>query len=250
MKILSLNAWGGRVNPEILDFVAAWNGRADAFCFQEMMRDTGETEFDPVLDPREIRRTVETFSELLPDYEHRFSNFYGDDYGLATFVHRDVGIRAVSECLVYGQHPRRPLAPGYEGEHCRKILITELGNDVRLVNFHGLWIRGYGKGDHDHRIEQSRRILETLHPFGVPTVLMGGFNLDPDTESMGMLERAGFRNLVKEYGITDTRTPLYEKTVSRYADYALVTPDVPVTDFRVLPDVVSDHAPILLEIEA
>lgn len=249
MNILSLNVWGARINPEILRFVEAYRDSADAFCLQEMMRDTGETEFDPLFHPDEIRRTVETFAELLPGFEHRFSNFYGDDYGLCTFVRTSVGIVSHSEHFVFGDDPRKPLEPGNEGAHCRKILVTDLGNGLRLVNFHGLWIGGYGKGDHPDRLNQSARILDILHPFEVPTALVGDFNLDPDTESMAMLERAGFRNLVKEYGVTSTRTCLYAKP-GKFADYALVTPDVGVADFRVLPDVVSDHAPLLLTLEA
>lgn len=83
-----------------------------------------------------------------------------------------------------------------------------------------------------------------------PKILMGDFNLDPHTQSYAIIKDAGFECMVERYGISDTRTPLYEKTYSRFADYALVTPDVRVRDFRVLPDVVSDHAALFLEIEA
>ncbi|HSE34638.1 MAG TPA: endonuclease/exonuclease/phosphatase family protein, partial [Candidatus Paceibacterota bacterium] len=76
------------------------------------------------------------------------------------------------------------------------------------------------------------------------------FNILPDTESMSILEN-GMRNLVKEFGVESTRTPLYRHYSNpeepNYADYVLVSPDVRVTRFEVLPDVVSDHSPLLLE---
>ena len=248
MKILSLNCWGARINPEILDFLVSLRDEVDVFCFQEVMRDTGDDEFNPLFDSREIRAMVETFSDLLPDFEHRFATFYGNDYGLATFVRRSLGIDRSSEHFVHGNDTRVRLEPGNEGAHSRKVLVTVLGNGLRVVNFHGLWIGGYGKTDHPDRLEQSRRILATLGPLSGPTVLIGDFNLNPDTQSLKMLEDAGFANLIREYGITSTRTHLYGKE-GKYADYAMVTPDVRVRDFRVLPDVVSDHAPLLLDLE-
>ncbi|MDQ1343317.1 MAG: hypothetical protein QG650_36 [Patescibacteria group bacterium] len=249
MKIISLNCWGARINPEILDFLIAHRDSVDAFCFQEMMRDTGDDEFDPLFDPKEIRNTVETFSELLPGFEHRFATFYGNDYGIATFVRESVGIADSFERFVHLDDTRIRLAVGNEGAHSRKVLVTTLGNGIHLANLHGLWIGGYGKGDHPDRIAQSEKILAAVLPLEGPKILMGDFNLNPDTRSYRMFSDAGFSCLVERFGITSTRTPLYEKP-GKYADYALVTPDVPVRDFRVLPDVVSDHAPLLLEIAA
>jgi endonuclease/exonuclease/phosphatase family metal-dependent hydrolase len=55
----------------------------------------------------------------------------------------------------------------------------------------------------------------------------------------------GMRNLIREYKITSTRTSFYPKT-EKFADYFFVSPEVQVNDFQVLPDEVSDHAPLLL----
>ena len=56
------------------------------------------------------------------------------------------------------------------------------------------------------------------------------------------------RNLIKEYGITSTRTSFYEKE-NKFADHAFVSSDIEVVDFKVLPDEVSDHAALYLEIK-
>ena len=61
-----------------------------------------------------------------------------------------------------------------------------------------------------------------------------------------MLEEEGLRNLIAEHGVTSTRTTLYPRAES-FADYVLVSAGVDVLEFRVLPDEVSDHAPLLLE---
>jgi endonuclease/exonuclease/phosphatase family metal-dependent hydrolase len=249
MNVLSLNCWGARIAPQIFDFIASHRHDTDVFCFQEVMRDTGEKEFDPMLDPTETRTMVEKFSQLLPEFEYRFANFYGADYCVATFVRSSIGIVQSTEPFVYLSNTRIWPSPGNEGAHARKLLVTTLGNGFHVANLHGLWIKGYGKGDHEDRIIQSERILAELAPLKGPKILIGDFNLEPDTESLKMIENAGFTNLIRKYGILSTRTSLYPHAV-KFADYALVTHDVSVADFRVLSDEVSDHAPLLLKIHA
>ena len=61
-----------------------------------------------------------------------------------------------------------------------------------------------------------------------------------------MLEEAGLRNLVSEFGVLSTRTRLYARP-ERFADYVFVSPGIDVQNFGVLPDEVSDHAPLALE---
>jgi endonuclease/exonuclease/phosphatase family metal-dependent hydrolase len=61
----------------------------------------------------------------------------------------------------------------------------------------------------------------------------------------------GMTNLVKTYGIKSTRTSLYREYgkpgASNFADYVIVSPDIKVESFEVLPDLASDHAALRLE---
>jgi len=77
-------------------------------------------------------------------------------------------------------------------------------------------------------------------------VLAGDFNLLPDAESAKIIENAGLRNLIKEYGITSTRTSFYKKP-EKYADYIFVSSGVKVKKFEVMPEEVLDHAALFLE---
>ena len=104
-----------------------------------------------------------------------------------------------------------------------------------------------GKTDTEERILQSKHIRDFIKRQNEQTILVGDFNLSPDTESLAIVEE-GLRNLVKEYGVTSTRTSFYKKE-EKFADYALASPDVNIVDFKVLPDEVSDHAPLYLEID-
>jgi len=67
----------------------------------------------------------------------------------------------------------------------------------------------------------------------------------PDTRSIQLIEAAGYRNLITEYAITDTRTVFYCKA-PRLADYVFVSRAVRVEDFHVDQTPVSDHAALIL----
>lgn len=121
------------------------------------------------------------------------------------------------------------------------------GKKVLIVNVH-LTHRPEGKSDSEKRFKQSKIIIDFLGMFDCPKILVGDFNLLPDTESIAMIERAGMRNLIKEYNVTSTRTELYKKPL-QFADYIFVSPEINVREFKVLPDVVSDHAPLYLDFE-
>jgi endonuclease/exonuclease/phosphatase family metal-dependent hydrolase len=121
--------------------------------------------------------------------------------------------------------------------------------DMTFINFHGLWTdkkEGRGKQDIEERLEQSENILKFTSKLSNPYILCGDFNLLPDTESIKKFERAGLKNLIREYNITSTRTSYYTRP-EKHADYAFVSDGIEVKDFKILPDKISDHAPMSLE---
>ncbi len=92
-------------------------------------------------------------------------------------------------------------------------------------------------------------MIERIRALKAEYVLLGDFNLTPDTISLQMFEKElGCRDLIKEYGITSTRTHLYPKE-NKFADYAFVSRGVSLKKFEVMPDVISDHSPLLVELE-
>ena len=61
-------------------------------------------------------------------------------------------------------------------------------------------------------------------------------------------ENLDLRDLVQEFNISSTRTSYYTKE-PKFADYIFISKNIDLKDFKVLPDEVSDHAPLYLEIE-
>ena len=244
MKLISLNTWSGRKSKEIGDFLDAKQD-VDIFCLQEVHHNA-EGKENIWLDGTNLAQ-LDFLQSHLPDYDLLYHPYLGDWWGLAMFIKKELAVADQGEVFVHKEK-----GWNYELEvhgHTAKnlqyaTLATENGPRT-IINFHGLW-NGQGKDDSPERIVQTQNIIAFLKTLENPYILAGDFNLNPTTESMNLLEAHGMRNLIKEYGYTSTRTPLYEKE-GKFADYVMVSGDIETLDFTVLPDVVSDHSPLYLE---
>ena len=191
---------------------------------------------------------MQEISAALPNHVVYFRPHHLENYGLMMLVKKDLQVIEEGEKFVYKQKGYIP--EGDVGNHARNIQFATVltpNGPLTIINFHGLWIGGAGKKDVPERLEQSEKIVAFIRERSEPLVFCGDFNLLPDTESLIRIEQTGLRNLIKEYGITSTRTAHYTKP-DKYADYVLVSGGVAVKDFKVLPDEISDHAPLYLEL--
>jgi endonuclease/exonuclease/phosphatase family metal-dependent hydrolase len=249
MKLISLNTWGGEAGvKELLEFLQSHTD-TDVFCLQEVWNG-GEHMITKQTGGSWLANRVTTlYADIvaaLPDYEAYYRPHFHDFYGLLLLVKKGIRVHEEGELYIYKE--KGYISEKDFGDHGRILqyvtLQTEHGPRT-IINLHGLW-NGQGKGDSDDRIEQSDRITSFVTTLEVPHVVIGDFNLRPDTESLKKIEGAGLRNLISEYGIESTRTSHYTKA-EKFADYALVSEGIEVQDFKVLPDEVSDHAPLYLE---
>ncbi len=255
MRIISLNTWGGRAGKDkLLEFFKKHVDTTDIFCLQEIWSAAyhhldGHLAGGVKIDNSQIMtRGLKEISEVLPKHNAFFRPHHGDNYGLLMLVNKNLSI--VEEGEVFVHKEKGYVVEGDAGNHARNIqycTIKTTTGSVTVMNFHGLW-NGKGKTDTEDRIQQSKNILTFTSKLDGEYVLCGDFNLLPDTESLKLFEAAGLRNLIKEYGISSTRTSFYTKP-EKHADYIFVTKGIQVKDFKVLPDEVSDHAPLLIEVE-
>ena len=255
MRIISLNIWGGRAGKEkLLSFFKKYANTTDVFCLQEVWAAPYE-HFEgkmaggvPLINEKIMVQATSDISAELPNHTTFFHPHVGNNYGLFMLVKKEYKIIAEGDIFVYKE--RGFISDEDIGNHARNIqyVTFETNNGpITIINFHGLW-NGKGKGDSADRLEQSDRILAFTSTLPNPFILCGDFNLLPDTESLKKFEKAGLRNLVREYGITSTRTSFYAKE-HKFADYMFISEGVHLKDFKILSDEVSDHAPMLIEIE-
>lgn len=248
MKIMSFNTWGGRVGEPLKAFFAKHADDVDIFCLQEVFNQAGsDVVHDLTINEHVDSRLFETIASILPNHQGFFCPVYKDTYGLACFVRK--GIEAVESgelLLAKGEYFLNPEYPG--ADHPRKmqwILLKEGDRSLWISNIHGHWAPG-DKSDRSESDLQTERIFNVLQDVSEPKILCGDFNLHPKTQSIAKFDEA-FRNLVIENNITSTRTPLFQWP-QKFADYIFTSREIEVKSFEVLPDEVSDHAPLVVEI--
>lgn len=251
MKLITLNTWGGRGGLDALLAFFKKHEDTDVFCLQEIWNGGEEmigvtAGGSPLVG---VSTTLLTdIASVLPNHTFYFRPIFQDYYGVALFVKNTISVLEEGETYVYKE--KGFFVPEEKGNHARNVQYAHLATEhgIRTVmNIHGLW-NGNRKIDDPDRLEQSDRIAKFLCATAHPYVLAGDFNLYPDTKSIEKIEACGTRNLVKEYNVTSTRTSLYKKD-EKFADYIFTSDGITVHDFKVLPDEVSDHAPLYVEFE-
>jgi hypothetical protein len=241
---MSLNTWGGRVSG-IDDFIIGHAHDTDIFCFQEMY---GRNSSYANLSLSERPAFFEEIEKLIPEFTGFFSELL-PGVGLAVFIKNHLSVEKVSMHWLLEKDEVAHLVPPDGTFFYPRIMQAVYFNDPKmlLINFHG--IPGNGKRDTPERVLQMKRLHEVIDACTGKQIILGDFNLNPDTEAIRGLETK-FRNLIAEYEIKSTRTNLYPKwETSPFADYAFVTSGISVSGFEVLPHVVSDHAPLMLTID-
>lgn len=253
MKLITLNTWGGRAGKEkLLSFLSNHKEDVDVFCFQEIWESSygdlsgvkvGGIDFN---ESDVMIHGLQEISDLLSDFVPYFRPHHGDHYGLLMMVKKSISVSVEGEIFV---HKFKGYVPeGDIGAHARNIqfITTELNNSkLTFINFHGLW-NGKGKTDTEDRLNQSNKIKDFIKTLQGDVILCGDFNLNPETESIKIIEDIGLKNLIKDFNIETTRTSFYTKP-EKFADYIFVSKNIEVEDFKVLPDEVSDHAALYLE---
>lgn len=244
MKIISLNTWSGVVWDPLQAFFSTYKD-VDVFCLQEIYHNAEDKEEEkhPSLDMK--LDIYERITEILKDtHEGYFRAAHSDYYGNAIFLRKGIEVQEEGEVFIHINNE-----PKKRGGHSRNLHYVRVdlnGKPTVIVNLHGLW-NGMGKTDTEDRLEQSRRIKNFVQSRSEQIIVVGDFNLEPTTESLAIAGE-GLRNLIKDFCITSTRTSFYEKE-GKFADYALVSPSLEVIDFKVLPEEVSDHAALYLEVK-
>jgi len=250
MKIITLNAWGGRVTEPLKEFLLQ-NQDVDIFCLQEIFHNAEDKEISELLsgDTKNLVRDLyQTTQGLLPTHNSFFTPVFEDYYGLAIFIKKNIVLKDNGEVLLY-ENRNFPDLKDPDKDHTRKmqwIRFTQNGSEYCVMNIHGHWDIS-GKLDTNNRILQSNRVrlfTEKL-PRDIKKIMCGDFNLRPETKSMDILEE-GMINLIKTNNVISTRTSLYKKE-DRLADYILISPNIKPKDFKVVSNGVSDHSALFLE---
>jgi len=240
MRLITLNIWGGHLHSPLLEFIKSHQD-IDIFCFQEVYHNAPHK-----ISTEDRENHLHIFSELqnhLPDHTAYFRPAVDNIYGIAIFVKNTINIIKEGEVIIHENLKYLGAGPA----HTRNLQFLEcsINNQAyTIMNIHGLW-NGKGKTDSPERILQSQKIRAFMDGVTTPKILCGDFNLNPDTESLKILE-SNMTNLIKLNKITSTRSSFYPKD-GKFADYIITSPELKINQFSVLSHEVSDHLPLLLD---
>ena len=248
MKLISLTTWGCRVTDPIFKYIKENSETTDIFCFQEILKGgNGKTSRE------EIKSAYEDIAKLLPNHtgyfrEYGEGGYYAENYknldfkyGIACFVRSSLKQSFIDAFRLYDIGRKWN---DYSGIFAVGLALAIKVEDYVIVNVHGLW-QGHIKTDTEAKIEQSERIINIAQKTDGKKIIIGDFNLLPDTKSIGIL-RDKYVDLIQKFKIENTRSSLYYGNM-KSADYAFIDKDIIVNNFSVPNLDISDHLPLLLE---
>lgn len=229
MKIIFLNTWNGKMGDEMTEFLKKEALDADIFCLQEVFSEMESIAEKYLTNYRETKAF-----KLVTDRTDIFSQ--------ATYVKKEINV--ISSEIVFDK----------ESTHGLGIYTHFKYNNqnIHLINFHGL-SRPVDKLDNPNRLQCSKDLISFLSQKNGVKIIGGDFNLLPETESIQMFESNGYRDLIKDYKIETTRNRLgwerYPNNKQYYSDYIFLSPETKLKNFAVIQNEISDHLPLILEIE-
>ena len=216
MQLITLNIWGGQFKEPLKEFVATYQS-VDFLCLQEVYhRAPHKTSTD---DNPVCLNILDELASVLPDHQFFFRPTVNNAFGLAMFVRKTINILDEGEIIIH-ENPSYPGAGPTHSRNLQWVKCKSKDKEYYVLNIHCLW-NGAGKNDSPDRIAQSQRIKTFVNTIQAPKIMCGDFNLRPDTESLGIIEK-DLNNLVKHYNIQSTRTSFYPKE-ERFADYILTS---------------------------
>lgn len=264
MKLISLNTWGGCLFEPLITFIKDNATNTDVFCFQEILH-APDNSID-VKTPN--TRLFSEITKVLPDFTGFFAAAQ-DNYesitngsseatlGLAIFVKKSYVINDKGDFFINNQR-NSFVPPDYATmpNNLSYIQFSIGGHLLTICNVYGVACP-VNKLDSPERVFQSQKILDFVLSQPGEKIIAGDFNLLPNTKSIHMFEKNGFRNLIKDFNISTTRGSTIKKLKpelgtgkygwQEFADYTFVSFGIKPVEFSV-PDLpISDHLPMILE---
>lgn len=261
MKLISFNI-GIKINnsKKVAEFIISQN--PDIVAFQEIVHNID----DSVLEMYTSRKIItEKISSKLPN------SFFGplfitDAVRKNSLIHRNFGgfieqgneifskfeiVKASNEFYHKNYSYGLDLEEFFLSDHPRAMQLVKLkinNSIVQIINIHGTYSKS--KADNKRTLNQCKYLLSAAKRENLPTIIVGDFNLYPNSKSIAILN-AKFTNLITEFKIKSTRPDFNDGDDKKtgVVDYIFVNEKIKVNDFKVLQTKISDHLPLILNFD-
>jgi endonuclease/exonuclease/phosphatase family metal-dependent hydrolase len=242
MKLIQLNAWGGRLEPQIRNFLKA--EQPDIVCLQEVIKLGAEG--SGLFLPLKGMQTAAglPFAAMAPAFSFNYMHSVAE---FGNCVLANSPIKSAEVVFTHSEHE-----PNFNWTetiaNMRNFVHAEVmvnNTPCHVITYHGFWIPDHKNGN-DETLKQMLQIADYVKGLTGPIILTGDFNLAPHSESLEKIN-AILGNLSVSHNLKTTRTHLTHKT--EICDYIFVNDLVKVKDFHASDEIVSDHRALILEFD-
>lgn len=245
MKLMQINAWMGRLTPQLVQLIQA--EKPDIITAQEMYDVDG-----PVVFPDNMFNVLEQI-QAAGAFEHVFfSPVWGMEvaHRHATFGNAILSkfpFQRTETVFTHGAY-NPDLTPETRVENTRNAQFALLdvdGHELWLTNHHAHWeITPQGS---ETSVERMRIVYDIVEKQTGPKIFAGDFNVLPGTPTMRLFEGL-LEDLTATFQVSSTLSPL-GKVQNVACDHILVSPEVRTQNFRVIDTLVSDHKALVVEFQ-
>jgi endonuclease/exonuclease/phosphatase family metal-dependent hydrolase len=242
MKLIQLNAWGGRLDRQITNFTR--QEQPDILCLQEATSYPVE-ESGYFASIENIQASGElSYAALAPAFSFQYQR------STARFGNCILSKQPIQKSEIIFTHLEHKdnFEFGTDSANIRNFVHATIelnGQPCNVITHHGFWINEHKNGN-EETFRQMRILGEYIDSLAGPVILTGDFNLAPHSESVELLNKR-LKNLSIAHNLKTTRTPLTHKT--EVCDYIFVNDAVKVKDFHASDELVSDHKALILEFD-
>lgn len=246
VKVIQLNIWRGTLLDSALAFFKEEN--PDIIFLQEV--------YDTKLPGMpKTHRLFSYLEEVLPEYKGAYGAAFTDitelgniQSGNAIFSKFEiVDSKNTFFDRPYKTFNEQGVDPDNNPQTILSVKLNVNGTELNVSSVHGIW--GRDGRDSGRRLQMGETIISEIKD--KKNVILGGdFNLNPDTQTAKNIQKY----LVQIFGNTLTRTfNLKYKTDGGFktavVDMIFVSPNITVVDKKCLDIQVSDHLPLVAELE-
>jgi endonuclease/exonuclease/phosphatase family metal-dependent hydrolase len=242
LKLLQLNAWGGRLEYHIEDFLQ--REKPDIICLQESISFSGDRAglFITLENIQKDNRLP--FAAFGPVFSFNYMN---DKARFGNVILSNQPIIKKEIVFTHLEH-QDDFVWGKHTSNMRNFVhavIDVEGKPCNVITHHGYWVKAHKRGGKE-TLRQMKILADYVKDLKGPVILTGDFNLIPESESLTELNSI-LINLTVKHKLKTTRTELTTKT--EVCDYIFINDDVKVEEFAAREDNISDHQALVLNFD-
>lgn len=251
LKIMQINIWAGRIQRPLYALIE--REQPDIVFVQEALN------FPGAIDTASLWGTWNTLDGMAEhgNLTHSFYapcnswTMFGETLSFGNAILSKVPLTNETVHYTAGNGPIHHEQPGnidYNTSRNFQHTVVHTGQtQLHLINHHGHWVPN--NLGNEVSVERLQVVADYIRGLQGPVIMAGDLNLSPDTAAVqGLLSTTGLIDTTSHTGTTTLSAAHYvDRNI--ICDYIFASPEINVTEAKILDDVVSDHRPLIAKID-